>query len=75
MATTKKKAPTKKKVAAKPAAAVHCHCDDKLCAMACCTCRTDVKALRPLVKNAKFICGECGRAAAKAANLCQPIRL
>ena len=43
--------------------------------MACCTCRTDVKELRPLVKNAKFICQECGRAAAKAANLCQPVRL
>lgn len=68
MATTRKKAPAK-------ADAAHCHCDDKLCAMACCQCRTDVKELRPLVKNAKFICGECGRAAVKAANLCQPVRL
>jgi hypothetical protein len=70
MATTK----TAEKKAVKPESA-HCHCDDKLCAMACCTCRTNVKELRPLVKNAKFICQECGRAAAKAANLCQPVRL
>jgi hypothetical protein len=31
--------------------------------------------LRPLVKNAKYICNECGRAAAKAENLCAPERL
>lgn len=69
MVTTKKKAPAKK------AATDHCHCEDKLCAMACCQCRTDVKELRPLVKNAKFICQECGRAAAKATSLCAPVRL
>jgi len=28
--------------------------------------------LKPLVKNAKYICGCCGRAAAKAENLCAP---
>jgi len=66
---------TTKKAPAKKGSTAHCHCEDKLCAMACCTCRTDVKELRPLVKNAKFICQECGRAAAKAANLCQPVRL
>lgn len=46
--------------------------DNKLCSLACCECRTDVAELRPLVKNAKFICKECGRAAAKAENLCAP---
>jgi hypothetical protein len=28
--------------------------------------------LKPLVKNAKYICRGCGRAAAKAENLCSP---
>lgn len=46
--------------------------ENKLCALACCECRTDLKELRPLVKNPKFICKECGRAAAKADNLCAP---
>lgn len=49
--------------------------DNKLCALACCECRTDLKELRPLVKNAKFICKECGRAAAKAGSLCHPAKL
>jgi hypothetical protein len=49
--------------------------ENKLCAMACCDCRTDVKELRPLVRNAKFICKECGRAAAKASSLCAPAGL
>jgi hypothetical protein len=49
--------------------------EDKLCALACCCCRVDLKELRPLVKNAKYICKECGRAAAKASSLCHPARL
>ncbi|NMC05435.1 MAG: hypothetical protein GYA24_09495 [Candidatus Lokiarchaeota archaeon] len=28
--------------------------------------------LKPLVKDAKFICGGCGRTAAKKENLCDP---
>ena len=28
-----------------------------------------------LAKNAKFVCHICGRAAAKAANLCEPVEL
>lgn len=47
----------------------------KLCAMTCCPGRVDVKELRPLVKDAKFICRDCGRAAASAKNLCSPKKL
>jgi len=46
--------------------------ENKLCALACCECRTNLAELRPLVKNAKYICKECGRAAANADNLCHP---
>ena len=34
-----------------------------------------MKQLKPLVKNAKFICRDCGRAAANATNLCSPRKL
>jgi hypothetical protein len=34
-----------------------------------------MKQLKPLVKNAKFICRDCGRAAASAKNLCSPKKL
>lgn len=30
---------------------------------------------KKLVKGARFLCGKCGRAAAKAQNLCEPERL
>jgi hypothetical protein len=30
---------------------------------------------RPLVRNAAFVCKQCGRAAAKAENLCDPVAL
>jgi len=49
--------------------------DSQLCAMTCCPGRVDLKQLRPLVKNAKFICRDCGRAAASAKNLCSPKKL
>jgi hypothetical protein len=49
--------------------------EGKLCALACCCCRVNVKELRPLVKDAKYICKECGRAAAKASSLCHPAKL
>jgi hypothetical protein len=52
----------------------HWH-ENKLCSMACCECRTNVEELRPLVKDPKFICKECGRAAADKDNLCHPIDL
>jgi hypothetical protein len=35
----------------------------------------DVEAYKALVKSAKFMCEICGRVAAKAENLCEPISL
>ncbi len=34
--------------------------------------KTPTEKLKPLVKNAKYICKGCGRVAAKAENLCSP---
>ena len=36
------------------------HCCEKMCAMTCCPCHLDIKKLKPLVRNAKFICKACG---------------
>ena len=41
------------------------HCCEKMCAMTCCPCHLDIKKLKPLVKNPKFICKACGRVAAE----------
>jgi len=35
----------------------------------------DVDQIRDLVKNAKYVCKVCGRAAAKEENLCDPVTL
>ena len=35
----------------------------------------DVEAYKALVKSVKFMCEICGRVAAKAENLCEPISL
>ena len=37
--------------------------------------QTDIETLKPLVRNAKYICETCGRAAAKSENLCNPTPL
>ena len=37
--------------------------------------QVDIETIKPLVRNPKFICNTCGRAAAKAENLCNPIPL
>jgi hypothetical protein len=37
--------------------------------------QTDIEELKPLIRNAKYICGNCGRAAAKAENLGAPVQL
>ena len=44
--------------------------ENKLCAIACCQCRINLDELKPLVKDPKYICAECGRAAANADSLC-----
>ena len=44
--------------------------DKHLCKMV--EAKTPTEKLKPLVKNAKYICKGCGRAAAKAENLCSP---
>ena len=49
--------------------------DNKLCAMTCCPGRVDLKQLKPLLRDPKFICSECGRTAAAAVNLCSPKKL
>ena len=49
--------------------------DTKLCAMTCCPGSIKLTQLKPLVKDPKYICSECGRTAAKAENLCSPKKL
>ena len=34
-----------------------------------------IEEYKPLVENAKFLCRKCGRVAAKAENLCEPVPL
>jgi hypothetical protein len=51
-------------------------CDaNKMCALTCCQCNIDLKQIRPLVNDAKYICKQCGRVANKAENLCNPAKL
>ena len=47
----------------------------KMCSLTCCPCHLDLKAIRALVKGAKYICKACGRVAAKKENLCKPATL
>ena len=47
----------------------------KMCSLTCCPCHLDLKAVRALVKGAKYICKACGRVAAKKENLCKPATL
>jgi hypothetical protein len=37
--------------------------------------QADIEDIKPLVRNAKYICASCGRAAASADNLCNPVSL
>jgi hypothetical protein len=54
-------------------AQLHPEHDKHLCYLA--EQNTATEKLKPLVKNAKYICKGCGRAAAKAENLCSPEQL
>ena len=47
----------------------------KMCALTCCSCNMDIKKIKPIVKQAKYVCEACGHVAAKAKNLCDPISL
>ena len=48
---------------------------EKMCALTCCPCSLDLKAIRKLVDKPKFICKACGRVANDKANLCEPTKL
>jgi len=37
--------------------------------------QADVEELKPLVRDARYICKACGRAAHNAENLCEPTEL
>ncbi len=47
----------------------------KMCAMTCCPCVLDLKAIKRLANAPRFICKACGRVANKKANLCKPVAL
>ena len=58
------------------AKAMSCCCDeDKMCALTCCPCGMDLKAIKPLVNKPKYICKACGRVANAKKNLCQPRKM
>ncbi len=48
---------------------------EKLCGMIFAPGGIDLKMLRVLVKDPKYICRECGRAAANEGNLCYPEKI
>ena len=54
---------------------VKCCGTAKMCSLTCCPCGIDLRAVRPLVNEPKFICKACGRVANKKENLCKPVRL
>jgi hypothetical protein len=43
--------------------------------MTCCPCHLDVEKLKPLVRDAQFICKACGRVAADEKHLCEAVPL
>ncbi len=49
-----------------------CCGENKMCALTCCSCSMDLKRIKPMVNNSKFICKVCGHVANKKENLCQP---
>ena len=55
--------------------AKHARVHKKMCALTCCPCGLNLKALVPLVNAPKFICKSCGRVANAKANLCMPAKM
>jgi len=55
--------------------AAQCCGIEKMCAITCCPCNIDLKRLKPLVDNPRFICKQCGRVANAKNNLCKPVKL
>ncbi len=49
--------------------------ENKMCALTCCPHDLPLEKIKSLTKNAAFVCKACGRAAAKAENLCMPVRI
>lgn len=49
----------------------------KMCAIACCCCsvQDNMRLLKKLVLEPKFICAECGHAASKKEYLCHPKKI
>jgi hypothetical protein len=47
----------------------------KMCAMTCCPCVLDLKAIKRLANAPKFICKACGRVANSKRNLCEPAKM
>jgi hypothetical protein len=48
---------------------------EKICSIICSPAGLDLKMLRALVKDPKYVCRDCGRAAVNEVNLCSPDRL
>jgi hypothetical protein len=46
--------------------------DEKLCWVFETRDRVDLDSLRLVIRDSRFVCGTCGRAAANAENLCAP---
>ena len=49
-----------------------CHEENHLCRIII---RKDLEKIKKLVKEAQYYCKNCGRAAARAENLCAPSRI
>jgi hypothetical protein len=49
--------------------------EEKMCALTCCPHDLPLEKIKSLVKGAAYVCKSCGRAAADAKNLCQPVKI
>jgi hypothetical protein len=49
--------------------------EEKMCALTCCPHDLPLEKIKTLTKNAAYVCKACGRAAANAKNLCEPVKI